>query len=325
MSSFFGSVKDKLSLSKKPTWRSSHSSHTSSSIMKNPFLSPAEAKQAEADAAAAANSGGYPTDAPPAYSYDAAASSASLAPSTASKAPSMISVTNDNDKYAFLSTFDTVFLIDDSGSMAGSNWDEVQQVLRQIAPVCTARDKDGIDLYFLNHKSKKECGGKAKGGYYNITSSRTIDDIFSAVRPSFQTPTGHRLNNILKPYVEDLQKARDMEDVKPINVIVITDGCPSDDPEGIIVQHAKKLDKLDAPLYQVGIQFFQVGNNYEAREALQELDDGLAKYGIRDMVDTATWNASGGRLSADGILKVVLGAVVRKIDRKDVSNNRLRP
>lgn len=326
MSSFFGSVKDKLSLSKKATWKSSNSASNSSSTMnrnQNPFLSPAEAKQAEADAAAA-SIGGYPTEAPPAYSY--AASSASLAPSTASKAPSMASVTNDDDKYAFLRTFDTIFVIDDSGSMAGHNWKEVRDVLNKITPICTARDKDGIDIYFLNHDSKtKGAAGKAKGGYYNISNPRKVNNIFEDVRPSWQTPTGARLNSILKPYIAELQEASDMDNVKPVNIIVITDGCPSDDPESVIVQYAKKLDQIEAPLHQVGIQFFQVGNNCEARQALRELDDDLAKQGIRDMVDTATWNAAGGTLTADGILKVVLGAVVRKIDRKRASADHLRP
>lgn len=51
---------------------------------------------------------------------------------------------------------------------------------------------------------------------------------------------------------------------------------------------AKRLDKADAPPYQVGIRFFQVGNEHGAVEALQELDDGLAgkASGLRDVVDT---------------------------------------
>ena len=48
----------------------------------------------------------------------------------------------DDDPYAFLTTFDTIFLIDDSGSMAGSNWDQVKQALELIAssfltPTCS--------------------------------------------------------------------------------------------------------------------------------------------------------------------------------------------
>ena len=114
-----------------------------------------------------------------------------------------------------------------------------------------------------------------------------------------------------------------MDAVKPLNIIVITDGVPTDDPESVIISYVKKLDKLDAPPWQVGIQFFQVGEESGAAEALQELDDGIAPLcGGRDIVDTVPWKSQDGGstgLNADGILKVVLGAVNRRLDRKRVS------
>lgn len=256
-------------------------------------------------------------DAPPAYSP--------VAPALASSAaPYLHNITNDDDKYAFLSSFDTVFVVDDSGSMAGSPWREVAAVLRSITPICTAHDSDGIDLYFLNHKSGTQGPtNKGKDGYYNINSPETMAEIFNSVRPYGTTPTGTRLQSILKPYLTSLSSAKDMEDVKPVNIIVITDGRPTDDPESSIVQNAMKLDKLEAPPHQVGIQFFQVGIDKDATEALRELDDDLAGQGVRDIVDTVTWDGtasnSTGALSADGILKVVLGAVIRRLDRKSVA------
>jgi len=111
-----------------------------------------------------------------------------------------------------------------------------------------------------------------------------------------------------------------MDIAKPVNVIVITDGCPTDDPEAVIVQHAKRLDKIEAPSYQVSVQFFQVGRDSDASQALRELDDDLSEQGIRDVVDTVTWDVKDStrehELTADGILKVVLGAVIRRLDRK---------
>ena len=272
-------------------------------------------------------------DAPPAYSakapdahyapgglnpFSSIGRSDSPTPSAASRTSriSMASVTNDSDKYAFLATFDTVFLIDDSGSMAGSSWREARDVLSQISEICTKRDKDGIDIYFLNHKTRARGGpGQADGGYYNIKNPAEVQRIFNEARPTGVTPTGQRLRNILKPYTDMLERASDVDEVKPVNIIVITDGAPTDDPESSIVQAAKKLDRLDAPPYQVGIQFFQVGNIASARDALKQLDDGLEDLSVRDMVDTATWDGPGGHLTADGILKVVLGAVVRRLDR----------
>ncbi|KAK7219216.1 hypothetical protein V2G26_007219 [Clonostachys chloroleuca] len=249
-----------------------------------------------------------PSDPPPAYTQDAAPvaqASSSLnvphAPSAASSRASRISrdmVTNDDDPS--------------------------RQVLKNIVPICTKRDKDGIDLYFINHRSNNTgdaSEGKADGGYYNISNPDTVTKIFNGTRPSGSTPTGGRLRSILKPYLDKLDASGDPESVKSLNIIVITDGVPTDDPESVIVQAARKLDDMDAPLYQAGIQFFQVGSDVSASKSLKELDDDLVKQGVRDMVDTCSWKADGakgaarGELSAPQVLKAVLGAVVRKIDR----------
>ncbi|EXK25923.1 hypothetical protein FOMG_17490 [Fusarium oxysporum f. sp. melonis 26406] len=240
----------------------------------------------------------------------------------ASPAASISSITSAEDKYAFLSTFDTIFIIDDSGSMAGRSWREVREALRTIAPICTSHDPDGIDVYFLNHRSPAVgTGVQSPGGYFQIRDANQVQYLFESVQPCGATPTGSRLHSILKPYVAHLsRRAANVGSTKPVNIIVITDGCPTDDPESIIIHHAKKLDQIEAPPHQVGIQFFQVGNEFGATKALRELDDDLADQGIRDMVDTATWNSATSEnskvLTADGILKVVLGAVVRRLDRR---------
>lgn len=269
-------------------------------------------------------------DAPPAYSPVDESRARSRKPTHlnvgagrrgASPSPSLASITSAEDKYAFLSTFDTIFVIDDSGSMSGRSWRETRDALAAITPICTAHDPDGIDVYFLNHRSNSSgSDGQAPGGYYNIRDVHQVERLFSSVRPTGATPTGNRLQSILKPYIASLSRRPDsMDTTKPVNVIVITDGAASDDPEAIIVHNAKKLDALEAPPHQVGIQFFQVGNEYGAAAALRQLDDDLEDQGIRDMVDTATWSTNG--LKADGILKVVLGAVVRRLDRQSIRNS----
>jgi len=236
------------------------------------------------------------------------------------------------DPYSFLATFDTTLLIDDSGSMAGRSWREVSQALSTIAPIVTQHDSDGIDVYFLNHKSNHPGAvseGIAAGGYRGITRAATITEIFERVRPQGGTPTGIRVHNILKPYLAKLESEMAQgRELKPLNLIVLTDGVPSDDVESVLLSAAKKLDKLEAPPFQVGVQFFQVGNEEGAKEALEELDDGLSELvegGVRDMVDTCTWtggnsSSEGGvGLTGDGLLKFVLGAVVKRLDRRRAS------
>ena len=109
--------------------------------------------------------------------------------------------------------------------------------------------------------------------------------------------------------------------VKPLNVIVITDGEPTDPDrlEKSIIRCARELDAMGANDRQVGVQFFQVGSDDAATESLEELDNALVEeHGVRDMVDTISWKKmnEGNGLTADGILKVVLGAVDKRLDRR---------
>ncbi|KAL1877548.1 hypothetical protein VTK73DRAFT_8606 [Phialemonium thermophilum] len=267
-------------------------------------------------------------DAPPSY---VEATSGSAVPHQVC-APSIHSVTTAEDPYAFLSTFDTVFLVDDSGSMAGRSWHETEAALRAITPICTSHDADGVDVYFLNARNRGP-GANAAGGFCGLTSAAAVENLFSRVFPSSVTPTGTRIQAILGPYLTAFERAVEAADgdvdaasaaVKPVNLIVITDGVPTDDPESVLLNLARRLDRLNAPPYQVGVQFFQVGNEPGAREALIELDDNLGREagaGVRDMVDTTTWDGTGNAyaLTGDGILKAVLGAVVKRLDRRRIS------
>lgn len=231
--------------------------------------------------------------------------------------------------------------------MAGRSWAEVRLALKSITPICVTHDPDGIDIYFLNQPDQER--------FKRIKSVREVECIFDQVRPGGGTRTGGRLMHILGGYfrgIEEQQRRRrahtaantanattttfisrgrerrrdefeagEDEFPRPLNIIVITDGIPSDDPESVIIHAARKLDALDAPPWQVGIQFFQVGEEQGAADALRELDDGLVERGggVRDMVDTVPWSGGRGKgLTAEGILKVLLGGVNRRLDRKDV-------
>lgn len=243
--------------------------------------------------------------------------------------PGQIHLTEDSP-YSFLAQFDTVFVIDDSGSMAGRSWRETGAALSAITPICTGHDADGIDIYFLNHRNP--LASSSLGGYTNVTTTAGVQAIFSSVRPLGGTPTGTRLNQILKPYLAEVAESMERQahgheaSVKPLNIIIITDGVPSDDIESVIVGAARKLDSYGAEPWQVGIQFFQVGREPEAAEDLRDLDDALSgAHNIRDMVDTVPWSGDDGEvLTADGILKVVLGSVIKKLDRRRGSDERLR-
>lgn len=82
-------------------------------------------------------------------------------------------------------------------------------------------------------------------------------------------------------YLEDA-RMQGMAPPKPVNFIVITDGVPTDDVESVIVAAANRLERNNALLSQVGIQFFQVGNDSAATKSLKQLDNALVeKHKIR--------------------------------------------
>ncbi|KAI8965375.1 hypothetical protein F5Y11DRAFT_8807 [Daldinia sp. FL1419] len=245
-------------------------------------------------------------------------------------------ITTDEDPYAFLRHFDTVFLIDDSKHMF-KHWGEVGLLLEKIAPICTERDQNGIDIYFVNHRPRgyymyTALGlGADRSGYLHIGQSVGVSNMRDNVAGIFDSikklgshcRLDHRLSHILDRYVRDYEQSRkdggteSSSTVRPLNLIVITAGITDDNPYDTLIRTARKLDILGAPPYQVGVQFFRVGKDEQACQALDYADDYLSDaLDIRDMVDTTTWSGHLGDLSPDDLLKVVLGAVERSLDKQ---------
>jgi len=208
-----------------------------------------------------------------------------------------------------LRKFDTVIIVDDSGSMHGALWTEARDALASLAETASKYDTDGIDVYFLNDTTVGS----------NMRDAASVNRLFNRVKPRGITPIGEKLEELLLEYVSGLEHAKDtdpalLKSIKPINYIVLTDGAPTDDPEAVIVATAKRLDARNFPITQVGIQFVQIGNSLRATNYLKELDDGLSGgYGIRDMVDTTPY--TGGRLTAEMLTKILLGGINRRVDR----------
>ncbi|OBZ70496.1 hypothetical protein A0H81_09664 [Grifola frondosa] len=158
----------------------------------------------------------------------------------------------------------------------------------------------------------------------NMKDSLSIRRLFDSVRPAGITPIGEKLEQLLLYYMESLDQARSRQDagdpdalkaIKPVNYIILTDGAPTDDPEDVIVNIARRLDRGNYPLSQLGLQFVQIGNSPEATAFLNELDNGLSDaHGIRDIVDTTPY--LGGELSAEMIIKILLGGINRRVDRR---------
>ncbi|KAI0970869.1 hypothetical protein F4678DRAFT_461999 [Xylaria arbuscula] len=229
-----------------------------------------------------------------------------------------------------------------------SRWEQTRDVIEQIVPVCMLYDQDGVDIYFLNdpyhmhlfddpHQNEpcwsKEPDleeGKASHAYIGVGNANDVRKVFDSRKPMLSTPTGKRLGEIMETYVNcyEARETRGQNPPKPLNIIVITDGEASDKQvlRDNLIKQAERLDTLSAPYHQLGVQFFQVGKDDWAARHLRELDDGLGKYRrgkeLRDIVDCVTHEQlsgeSGRTLTADVILKIVLGAVNRHLDNQRI-------
>ncbi|KAL9044417.1 MAG: hypothetical protein Q9214_002442 [Letrouitia sp. 1 TL-2023] len=179
--------------------------------------------------------------------------------------------------YAALKFYDTVFLVDDSDSMkypdptGGTRWDTAKMVIGEIASIAVDNDSDGIDMHFFNHTHK----------FKNLKSTGEVMDVFRNIVPYGSTLTANKLEGILNQYCYNYKK--DRESMKCLNLIVLTDGDPDprQDVAGVIIKYAQKLEALEAPSYQVGIQFVQIGDDPKAAAFLREIDDNLkGRYGL---------------------------------------------
>lgn len=234
-----------------------------------------------------------------------------------------------------LRCFDTMFLVDDSAHMQ-PYWGDVKALIESIAPICAKHDADGIDLYFVNHQpggflsrlpgrhSIRKSGYTHIGGFVGnmlLTSKgKQVGAIFDEVKPAGKCNMGARLGGLLKWYCDRFQAG---EEKAALNLVVLTAGAFDDDVKAPLIQAARVLDELKAPSHQVGVQLFRLGGpNIQRQKTLQHLDDELHKEaGTRDIVDTVTWNGHGQDMSEDELLKVVLGAVIKKIDMRSTELN----
>lgn len=215
------------------------------------------------------------------------------------------------DPLAILARYDTILLIDDSGSMSFQNrWREAGTAVAGLADALVRYDSDGIDVYFLNSIEYLR----------NVVSATQVNRLFERVAPIGPcTPTDVRVEQLLNIYLDRLEhgKANNLPPVKPLNLIIITDG-QADDPDAlayVLSGITERLDRGRFPLNQLGVQFIQIGNDRNAAKFLQSLDDDLRSTANtrRDIVDTTPYQ---GRVTTDFIIKSLLGGINKRIDHQ---------
>lgn len=195
-----------------------------------------------------------------------------------------------------LKKYDFFLLLDKSGSMGTkdapgnkSRWQAAREATVALARKCAEFDDDGITVIPFAGNFKE---------YSNITGGEDqVDKIFRENEPSGNTDTAKVVKHVLDGYLGGKKE-------KPIIIVCVTDGEPSDEAAlvNVIIEATKKLTNEE----EVGITFIQVGQDPLAHAFLKRLDDNLEKEGAKfDIVDTKTMDEVESMSLADVLLQAI--------------------
>lgn len=119
-------------------------------------------------------------------------------------------------------------------------WDETREALVGVVEKSVQYDEDGIDIYFFNSPVVVE----------RLRTAQDVRSLFRRVEPRRSTPTAKALKRVLEPYIVKLEAAHaakqagrpSQEIIKPLNIVILTDGAPdrNEEPEGVIVVSGKR-------------------------------------------------------------------------------------
>lgn len=220
-----------------------------------------------------------------------------------------------------LALYDIVFYCDDSGSMKfeenGSRIDDLKFILSKVAGIATLFDDDGVVVRFINNKQNGD----------GIRSSHDVEAMVAKIPFSGATPLGEKLDaKVIQPLVLDQAYRNTM--AKPVLIIVITDGVPTDTlPQhniiNVVIQAKNALRSMRYGSGALAIQIAQVGKDQNTQKFLATLDNHPA---IGSMVDcTSYFELEQEEFARKGVdltpemwlLKMCLGAIDAEYDEKD--------
>ncbi len=221
-----------------------------------------------------------------------------------------------------LALYDTVFYCDDSGSMIfeenGSRIDDLKFILSKVAGIATLFDDDGVVVRFINSNTN---GGDG------IRTGPEVESLVAKVRFSGGTPLGEKLDTkIIQPLVLDQAYRGTM--AKPVLVLIITDGVPTDTfpqyrIDNVIIQAKNALRSTRYGPGALAIQIAQVGKDHNTQKFLATLDNHPT---IGNMVDcTSYFELEEEEFARKGVnltpemwlLKMCVGAIDAEYDEKD--------
>ena len=155
-----------------------------------------------------------------------------------------------------------------------SRWQCLVEAVRTFGDIAARVDDDGVDVRFVVRND------------LDATGLKNGKDLLSILRNIEQPSKAGYLNDVLHRILFEYLTSFVRGPVKPLNVIIITDGVTGDHErvENTLVRVAKMLAAEQAPPGQVGVQFVQIGFDESATAWLVTLDDKLREmHGVRDV------------------------------------------
>lgn len=221
--------------------------------------------------------------------------------------------------FSALALYDVIIYCDDSGSMAfedgGERIEDLRLILGRAAEVCTLFDDDGILVRFMHSPVQGDA----------VRSAADASALLGQVRFCGTTPLASSMRSrVLEPIVYALAARGQL--AKPVMVISITDGEPTDTPRDAILQVIREARALLAPQFgpkAVAFQFAQVGRDARAQAFLSKLDKDPC---VGDVIDCTSYYEmeceeyarKGVALSVEvWMLKLLLGAIDPSYDAED--------
>ncbi|KAH7099546.1 hypothetical protein BKA62DRAFT_302130 [Auriculariales sp. MPI-PUGE-AT-0066] len=176
--------------------------------------------------------------------------------------------------------------------------------------LCSCFPTKGVGVRFMNDPSLLD----------NTKSTKEINDLFMQVQPMGTAMISRKLLALINDHnARSLQaqkiSQKALYDVKPLNIVVLTDGDFMETPAAILrrigpaIQITRQIETPQDVERRIGIQFVQIGNDAAATEALEALDNALPD--DEDMIDTVRWE---GKLTPARLYKILLGAVHGDLD-----------
>ncbi|KAF8645472.1 hypothetical protein AX16_007758 [Volvariella volvacea WC 439] len=202
-----------------------------------------------------------------------------------------------------LREFDTVIVVDNSASMSHHRR-KVAVFVDNIAQLASKYTQHGFDLHFVS--------GKAYYLGLDVQSLCVVRDAVDALEYGEGDLYGY-LDWLLRTYY---RRYEDDPRIKPVNFIIITDGASIGNtwPPTCLIQAAEWVKRQARRTNQIGFQFVQVCTSEAAQRRFEQLDDNLGT--ALDIVDTTRYEDPWDVWDVKDVVKVLLGAINRNVDKK---------